>query len=105
MKKLLMLFNLLLVAQLLQAQSTITGKITDAKNNEPLIGATVMIKGTTNGANTDLEGNYMLKIPNNGQVTVIATYVSYKADTVVVNLTTGEKKVLNFKMNEVTFLF
>jgi len=42
---------------------TIKGKVTD-KNNEPIIGATVMIKGAYVGAVTDADGNYKITVPN-----------------------------------------
>lgn len=47
----------LLSAQFTNAQ-TVTGTIKDANTNEPLFGATVVIKGTTEGALTDIDGNF-----------------------------------------------
>lgn len=44
---------------------------------EPLIGATVRIEGTTLGANTDVEGNFKLEVPDNKKEITI-TYVGYK---------------------------
>lgn len=41
------------------AQNTVSGKVTDS-NGEPLPGATIVIEGTSNGAITDIEGNYTL---------------------------------------------
>ena len=41
------------------AQSSVSGKVTD-KTGEPLVGASVLIKGTTNGTMTDVDGNYSL---------------------------------------------
>ena len=44
------------------AQSTsILGKVVDA-SGEPVIGAAVMVPGTTNGATTDLDGNFSLRV-------------------------------------------
>ncbi len=42
-----------------QAVSQIRGTVTDA-NGEPLIGATVLVKGTSKGTATDIDGNYVL---------------------------------------------
>ena len=39
----------------------VSGVVKDAVTNEPLIGATVMVKGTTNGVPTDVNGNYSIK--------------------------------------------
>ena len=47
---------------IVQQSSTVNGKITDA-NGEPIIGASVVIKGTTNGTITDFDGNFMLEVP------------------------------------------
>ena len=45
------------------AQSfTVKGRITDEKTNEVLMGVSIMEKGTTNGAITDLDGNFTLKL-------------------------------------------
>ena len=43
-----------------QAQTTVSGTIMDADYNEPLIGANVIITGTTIGTSTDLDGNFSL---------------------------------------------
>ena len=43
------------------AQSVVTGKIVD-ENNAPLIGATVVVPGTSQGASTDANGNFTLKL-------------------------------------------
>ena len=44
----------------LQAQTTISGTVMDSEYNEPLIGANIIITGTTTGASTDLDGNFSL---------------------------------------------
>ena len=51
----LMLFSISMFAQ-----STVSGKITDAESGEGLIGANIIISGTTTGTTTDLDGNYTL---------------------------------------------
>ena len=47
------------VAQEVQQARTIRGKVVD-NNGEPVIGANVMVKGTTNGVITDIDGNFVL---------------------------------------------
>ena len=75
----IVLFTLLLCSFLVQAQTgTIRGTIKDSKNNEDLIGATVLIEGTTLGAATDVNGFFSIaKVPA-GKVKLVLTYVSYK---------------------------
>ena len=45
---------------LMQAQTTISGVVTDAEFGDPLIGANLIIKGTTIGASTDIDGNFSI---------------------------------------------
>lgn len=56
--------------------SQISGTITDATTGEPLIGASVVVQGTTNGTITDIDGNYNLNA-DNGDILVIS-YVGYE---------------------------
>ena len=42
----------------------VTGTVTDASNGDPLIGAAVVVKGTTNGTSTDLDGRFELNAPS-----------------------------------------
>lgn len=48
-------------------EKTVTGLLTDADGN-PVIGATVTIKGTTHGVTTDIDGKYILNNVNEGDV-------------------------------------
>ena len=50
-----------------QQQQKVTGKVVDA-NNEPLIGVSVLEKGTTNGTITDFDGNYTLVVTGSDAV-------------------------------------
>ncbi len=58
--------------------STLTGRVLDEKTKEPLIGATIQIKGITNGAATDAYGKFTLKTAQTLPFTLIVTYVGYK---------------------------
>ncbi|MDR1056851.1 MAG: TonB-dependent receptor, partial [Prevotellaceae bacterium] len=46
-----------------QAQTSITGKVSDAKSGEAIPFASVVVKGTTIGVNTDIDGNYSISVP------------------------------------------
>ena len=52
----------------------ITGKVTDEKN-EPIIGANVVVKGSTTGTITDMDGNFTLEVPD--QATLLVYYIGY----------------------------
>ena len=61
---------------------TVHGYVDD-EHGEPLIGATVMEKGTTNGTATDLDGNFTLTVAPNA--TLVVSYVGYDPQEVAVN--------------------
>jgi len=58
------------------AQNTVSGKVVDAESGEALIGATVLEKGTRNGATTDIEGDFKLKVGNGATLEI--SYVGYE---------------------------
>lgn len=68
----------------LQQQSgkerTITGQVVDAKG-EPLIGVSILVKGTTDGAITDLDGNYKIMTKSNNPV-IVYSYIGYKTQEI-----------------------
>lgn len=70
---------LLIGASSAVAQSVVSGKIVD-ENNAPLIGATVVVPGTSAGAGTDVDGNFTLNAPA-GAERVEISYVGYKSQT------------------------
>jgi TonB-linked SusC/RagA family outer membrane protein len=79
------------------ADIDISGKITSAIDGSGLPGASVLIKGTTNGVVTDLDGNYKLSVPSSESVLVIS-FVGYVQLEVVV----GSKSVIDLAMDEDT---
>ena len=68
----------------LQQQSgkerTITGQVVDAKG-EPLIGVSILVKGTTDGAITDLDGNYKIMTKSNNPG-IVYSYIGYKTQEI-----------------------
>ncbi len=60
------------------AALSITGKLYDSKTNEPLIGGSVVIKGSTKGASTDANGKYSIAVPN-GKSVLVFRYVGYNS--------------------------
>lgn len=59
----------------------VMGKVTDAKSNESLVGAAVIIEGTTEGTVTDEAGKYMIDLSGGEQVLVFS-YVGYETQRV-----------------------
>lgn len=58
------------------AQVTVTGVVTDAANGEPIIGASVLEIGTTNGTITDFDGNFTLNVKAGAKLAI--SYMGYK---------------------------
>lgn len=59
----------------------IRGSVTD-ESGEPLIGASVSVKGAAIGAVTDLDGKYSLMIPSNDKITLVFSYVGYTSQEI-----------------------
>ena len=64
-----------------QQNIKVSGQVVDP-DGEPLIGATVRVKGAENGTMTDLDGNFQLDVPGNG--TLVVSYVGYQDKEVAV---------------------
>lgn len=73
--------------------STVTGKLYDSKTNEPLIGGSVVIKGTSKGVSTDANGKYSISVPNNKTVLVFR-YLGYNSSEMEV----GAKNIIDVAM-------
>ena len=74
--------------------STVRGKVVDA-SGEPVIGASVVVKGTTTGVITDLDGNFILNNVSEKSILVIS-YVGYKSQEIAVS----GKSAINVTMQE-----
>ncbi len=72
----LALSMLLLALQIGWGQRTITGTILDEENDEPLIGANILVPGTTIGTVTDLDGRFILEVPTDAK-TLTISYTGY----------------------------
>ncbi|MGZ3901979.1 MAG: carboxypeptidase-like regulatory domain-containing protein, partial [Bacteroidia bacterium] len=60
---------------LAQEGMVVRGKLLDAQTKEPLIGATVSVKGTTNATSVSLDGTFKITAPNGS--TLVFTYIGY----------------------------
>jgi TonB-linked SusC/RagA family outer membrane protein len=90
MKRLLLTFALVLGAVALTiAQRTVTGTVT-GDDGSPLIGATVLVKGTSIGTITDIDGTYSIRVPAEGN-TLVFSYTGYQSEETVL----GASNVVN----------
>jgi iron complex outermembrane receptor protein len=71
----------------------IKGKVIDNQTNEILIGASISIKGTTNGAVTDENGEFVLITGQKLPLTLMVSYVGYKNAEIVISDSTVEIKL------------
>src|SRR6185312_1048837 len=58
--------------------NTVTGKVIGGDDNQPLVGATIQIKGTSIDAVTDVNGNYSIQLPHGAQA-LVCSYIGYKS--------------------------
>lgn len=75
LKCILLLF---LVSEVCAQSRTITGRVTDGSAGQGLPGVTVLVKGTSNGTSTDVEGNYSINAPANGVLTF--SFIGYNTE-------------------------
>ncbi|WP_367390990.1 SusC/RagA family TonB-linked outer membrane protein [Lewinella sp. LCG006] len=95
MKKLSLVLSLVLFAvSFAIAQRTVSGTITD-DGGEPLIGASILVKGTSSGTVTDIDGSYSLEVPD-GSTTLVVSYTGFETREVKL----GASNVLDITMSE-----
>lgn len=63
------------------AQTTVTGSVSD--DTGPLVGASIVEKGTTNGTQTDFDGNFSIEVDSNA--TLVISYIGFTTQEVLVN--------------------
>ncbi|GAB4407587.1 MAG: SusC/RagA family TonB-linked outer membrane protein [Bacteroidia bacterium] len=82
LRSLLVLGSFFLLSGL--AAQTLSGTITDAETNEPLNGASVIVKGTTSGAISDAKGTYRVSVPA-GADSIVVSYIGYTRQSIAIN--------------------
>ena len=96
MKKLLAIVSVLLFATSLLAEQTVTGRVLDTEG-EPMIGVSIQVKGTSTGTLTNLDGDFVLDVPDASAVLVFS-YVGYQTQEVTV----GKQTIINLTMTDVS---
>lgn len=95
MKRLSLLIVMVICAYFsAQAQRTISGTVT-GPDGTPLIGVTVLVKGTSIGTVSDFDGNYTLNVPD-GQNTIVYSYTGYESQEVSL----GASNVVDLSLKE-----
>ncbi|WP_373398400.1 carboxypeptidase-like regulatory domain-containing protein [Algoriphagus halophilus] len=98
-RNLLFLFTFLLFSEA-SAQFIVQGKVTDAETGDPIPFASVLLKGTTLGMNTDFEGNYSLSaksLPDS----IVVSYIGYLTQSKP--LSNQAEQTLNFQLRPSDF--
>lgn len=75
------------------AAQTVTGTVTDTKTNEGLPGVNVLVKGTSIGTQTDVQGRYQIAVPE-GSAVLVFTFVGYSAQ----EITVGSQATINVQL-------
>lgn len=86
MKKVLLGFALsfLTIVSVLAQTKTITGRVTSAEEPDGVPGASVVVKGTTQGTITDLDGRYSISVPESAN-TLVFSFVGYLTKEVAIS--------------------
>lgn len=89
----MMLFVLLSQAAYAQDRS-VSGRVTSAEDGEPMPGVNVVLKGTTTGTVTDVDGNYRLSVPS-GSPVLVFSFIGFETQEVPV----GARAVIDVTLN------
>lgn len=97
MKKFLLFFLMLAVLltnQMLAQDRAVTGTVTSADDGSAVPGVNVVVKGTTNGGVTDIEGNYKLTVPGGQGTTLVFSFIGMVTQEIEI----GSRSVIDVQM-------
>ena len=81
------------------SKTAIKGKVTDAQSGDPLVGAVITIKGTSIGAQTDVDGNFELKV-NSGTYRLVCTLIGFQQkESKEITVAEGATEIVNFSID------
>ena len=78
-------FTLVTISSIQAQYGKIRGTVTDSETNEPIIGAAILIQGTTKGAATNVDGNYTIVAVGSGTYNLRVSYIGYST-TIIENV-------------------
>ena len=90
----LLCLTIIFACQIGYSQITVSGTVTDVDGNEPLIGVSILIKGTGTGAITDINGSYTVSLSEPNSV-LLYSYTGYGNQEIVV----GSQQIINIQMS------
>ncbi|HCM76490.1 MAG TPA: SusC/RagA family TonB-linked outer membrane protein, partial [Cytophagales bacterium] len=94
MKKFLLLcFSFVFVLSAWAQDRVVSGKITASEDGSTLPGVNVVLKGTTNGTVTDVDGNYRLNVPSAGG-TLVFSFIGLQTQEIAI----GERSIIDVQM-------
>ena len=97
MKRYILTMLIAVVALVAKAQEvTVKGTVISSADNEPMIGATVKVKGTGTGTVTDFNGNYVIKVDS--KATLVFSMIGYST----VEETVGNRTTINVSLDDET---
>ena len=76
----------------------VSGKVTDAANNTPLVNATVKVEGVNGGAKTDVDGNFFLTLEEGKTYSLTISYIGYQPK-LVNDIQAGKDNALNIGLD------
>ncbi len=98
-KQILLTAVWMIISMTLMAQTgVISGNVKDGTTKETLIGATIVLQGTTNGAITDFDGNFQISKVPYGVYNLVVSYISYDTQIVRVELNEGTQTNVNIEL-------
>lgn len=97
---LMTLIFMILAQSIALAQSrTVTGTVVTAEDSEPLPGVSVIVKGTTQGITTGLDGKYQIQLPED-QSTLVFSFIGFVTQEVAVNNQSEINITMNYDMQD-----
>lgn len=95
MRKILMIcFAVFLSLAVFAQQKIVTGKVTNKNDNTPIAGASVLVKGTSLGTQTDINGVYSIAVPKDTS-TLVVSFIGYET----IELSASGATILDFALN------
>ncbi|MFN7014968.1 MAG: carboxypeptidase-like regulatory domain-containing protein, partial [Bacteroidia bacterium] len=82
-----------------KSSALIEGKITEP-DGKPIEAASISVFGTSTGTSSNRLGEYSLEVPAGKEITIIASFVGYSKEKMVLKLNAGETKKLNFILKQ-----
>ena len=99
MKSILIILLSISSLTVFMSKTAIKGKVTDAQSGDPLVGAVITIKGTNIGAQTDVDGNFELKLKP-GTYRLICTLIGFQQkESKEITVAEGATEIVNFSID------